>query len=102
MNFWHEHCNRIWWDYDSNLNFVCKDTSLSCGAWVGWIGDGICNGGNYLTNECGMDEGDCDDCIAEIPSINLTLIGDGNCDNGIYNTIECNFDGGDCIESNRL
>ncbi|GFH52428.1 hypothetical protein CTEN210_08904 [Chaetoceros tenuissimus] len=62
-----------------------------------WIGDGGCDGGEYNTEVCGWDGGDCEvvgypDCHVEDPS----WIGDGGCDGGEYNTVECGWDGGDC------
>jgi len=67
-----------------------------------WLGDGICDGGDYNTAACGYDGGDCDelneffklhpDCDVEYPH----WVGDGDCDGGRYNTAECGYDGGDC------
>ena len=63
-----------------------------------WIGNGICSGGEYNTEECEWDGGDCvvpgyPNCHVDDPS----YIGDGYCDNyGDFNTAECEWDGGDC------
>ena len=54
------------------------------------IGDGTCDGGEYNTEECGFDEGDCDRCQVSDSSI----IGDGECNGGETLTEECNFDAG--------
>ena len=63
-----------------------------------YIGDGFCDGGLYLTEDCNFDDGDCDDChVAD-----LTLIGNGVCDGREYNTFQCGYDGGDCFERNEL
>ena len=67
-----------------------------------WIGDEYCDGGEYNTEECGFDGGDCDiynqypNCIVGDPG----FIGDGVCDGGEYNVPTCNFDAGDCTEFN--
>lgn len=68
------------------------------------IGDGICDGEDFNTEDCHWDGGDCviegyPDCHIDKP----TLIGDGWCccsDSCIYKdqvwTEECGWDGGDC------
>jgi hypothetical protein len=76
------------------------------------IGNGVCDGNEYNTTECGWDDGDClpcDDeyfgfycdlhypnCLVPVPE----FIGDGMCDGYDYNTTECGWDGGDCIPCN--
>ncbi len=56
------------------------------------VGDGVCNGGDYMTGQCGYDGGDCDGCVV----IDAFLINNQICNReGTYNTIECDFDGGD-------
>lgn len=65
------------------------------------LGDGTCDGWPYISEECGHDGGDCDECVAYIESyggIELQEVGDGNChdDFPLYNP-ECNYDGGDCL-----
>jgi len=66
---------------------------------IGWINDTICNGGDYASDECGNDGGDCENCFAE--NIALMLFGDGFCDE-INNVDGCSFDGNDCVPSMRL
>jgi hypothetical protein len=68
-----------------------------------FIGDDICDGGDYNTVECGFDGGDCNDfnmnfpaCAAEFPF----LLANGKCEGGAYNTPECDYDGGDCDRYN--
>jgi len=56
------------------------------------IGDGVCNGGQYMLDGCNMDGGDCDDCIVS----NIYKIGDGECNGGPYMASSCSNDGGDC------
>jgi len=60
------------------------------------MGDGVCDGPPYFTEQCGLDDGDCDDCPVE----DRSRIGDGFCDGGIYNTEECGWDGRDCAAIN--
>ena len=71
------------------------------------LGNGECDGGEYNTEECGWDGGDCiehnslkqkyPDCHVYHPS----WIGNGHCHKGEYNTEECGWDGGDCVEFNK-
>ena len=80
----------------------CKNLNLypDCGipaSESAKLGDGVCDGGLFFTEECGFDHGDCANCKVDNPS----LIGDGECDGGDYNTEECGWDGGDCIEFNE-
>merc|ERR1712151_237134 len=66
------------------------------GMHLEWIGDGACDGTDYMTEECGYDGGDCDNCNVK----NIYKVGDGNCDeddDAGYNTEECYYDGGDCL-----
>jgi len=93
-----------------------------------WIGDGICNGPAYASEECGWDGGDCkkindpcsdnyecgthfcsnqsSTCVEledEYPGCiveNLIRIGDGGCDGVPYDSEECGWDGGDCKQIN--
>ena len=67
------------------------------------LGNGLCDGGLYNTEECGFDDGDCTafnlkygDCEVEFPY----LIGNDQCDGSTYNVAECGFDGGDCTAFN--
>jgi len=48
------------------------------------IGNGVCDGGQFNTEECGFDGGDYKDlnCTVAVPS----WIGDGFCDGGAYLT----------------
>ena len=66
-----------------------------------WLGDGICDGGEYNTAECGYDGGDCDEFNEEYPECDVPdpwRVGDGNCDDDlnaperIYDVEECGFD----------
>jgi len=69
--------------------------------YPGWIGDGRCDGGDYNTDDCGSDGGDCDEFNDKYPNCNVEdpyRIGDRSCnDGGAYNTTDCGFDGGDCL-----
>lgn len=58
-----------------------------------FVSDGFCNGGDYMSDACSNDGGDCEGCIAHDPD----LIGDGHCDLN-YNTTFCSWDGGDCLQ----
>ncbi len=59
------------------------------------IGDGVCDEGPYLTEECGFDGLDC--C-----ELDHSKIGDGVCDSGndekLYLRSECGYEGYDCCE----
>ena len=57
------------------------------------MGDGTCDGQDFMTGECGNDGGDCNEC--SVP--NATLVGDGICHGGKYMTSLCNFDGGEFV-----
>jgi hypothetical protein len=61
------------------------------------VGNGICDGGIYFTQECEMDGGDCDDC--NVP--HKGWVGDSICDGGPYMTKGCSMDGGDCRACNK-
>jgi hypothetical protein len=65
-----------------------------------FLADGKCDGGDYNTELCEWDGGDCEkfqkkypDCKVDVPS----QIGDGICHVGDYDTELCGWDGGDCI-----
>ena len=66
------------------------------------IGNGLCDGGDYNTEECGWDGGDCIE-FNKYPNCKVddqhSRIGNGYCDGGDYNTEECGWDGGDCPSS---
>jgi len=64
---------------------------------IGWIGDGMCNGGAYASDECGNDVGDRLSSTAD----NIGLVGDGKCHTGAYNSKEFSCDGGDYVEVKR-
>ena len=69
------------------------------------IGDGFCNVGDYNTEVCGWDGGDCIEFNEKYPNCKVdspSNIGDGwYCNGGDYNTEECGWDGGDCTEFNK-
>jgi len=65
---------------------------------IGRVGDGVCNGGLYMVEQCGFDGGDCANCAVH----KMYMVGDSFCDGGDYNTLECGWDGGDCLEFNEL
>ena len=65
------------------------------------IGDGICDGGGYNTEECDWDGGDCEEFNEKYPDCHVDKperIGDGFCQGKEYRTEECGWDGGDCKE----
>lgn len=64
-----------------------------------WLGDGICDGGEYNTFQCNYDYGDCLACNDLVDDI--SKIGDGKCHGGPYNTEICGEDGGDCKDFNE-
>lgn len=74
------------------------------------IGDGSCDGQEYLTEECGWDGGDCIEFNKAYPNCNVTFpgfIGNGDNQSGLssvlgggYNTEECGWEGGDNILQN--
>ena len=69
-----------------------------------FIGDGHCEGGEYNTEECGFDGGDCIDFNEKYPNCKVDdpyRIADEYCKGGDYNTEECGFDGGKCIDFNE-
>jgi hypothetical protein len=74
------------------------------------IGNGVCDGDDYNTTECGWDDGDClpcnedgyfgPNCTLHYPNCSVPypeLIGDGSCNGEPYNTTACGWDGGDCV-----
>ena len=65
---------------------------------IGWINNGFCDGGEYFSEDCEYDGGDCATCKVD----NINLIGNGVCDKGAYNTEECSYDGGDCLAINEM
>ena len=59
------------------------------------IGDGICNGDNYMISEgCKYDGLDCQQCNVT----DVSLVGDGICNDDVdgYNVKDCSWDGQDC------
>ncbi len=74
------------------------------------LGNGVCNGGMHMVDECSNDGEDCSDFVAEFPfcpieklasSVDILkpiVIGDGVCDSGVYMSSLCGFEGGDCKE----
>ena len=65
------------------------------------IGDGICDGGAFLTEACGWEEYDC--CEEDV-----SKIGDGECNSydggvdGLYLTRECGYEDYDCCNVKEL
>lgn len=53
------------------------------------IGNGVCNGGAYATEECGQDGGDCARCV--VPD--MSLVGNKECNGGVYMSEDCSYDG---------
>ncbi len=71
----------------------------------GFIGNGMCNGGETYVKECGFDGGDCIDIVAKYPNCNLTSswftsFGDGICNTLAYNNEACGWEDGDCAKFN--
>ena len=63
------------------------------------LGDGVCQGGPYNTEECDWDGGDCTEFNDLYPNCTVPfpeLIGNGWCSGGIYDVESCGWDGGDC------
>ena len=60
------------------------------------IGDGFCDGGEYYSEECSWEDGDCDECVATVGKSDLSTLGDGYCDLD-FNVTECHYDGFDCV-----
>ena len=68
------------------------------------IGDDLCEGGEYDTEECGWDGGDCVIHRQRFPNCTATqpyLIGNGQC-NWHLDSAECDWDGGDCEDFKAL
>mmetsp|Transcript_27112 Transcript_27112/g.41523 ORF Transcript_27112/g.41523 Transcript_27112/m.41523 type:complete len:899 (+) Transcript_27112:114-2810(+) len=61
------------------------------------IGDGICQSGIYLLDECFFEGGDCVGCV-ENANIDPELVGNGFCNGREYMSDACGNDGGDCDE----
>jgi len=59
------------------------------------IGDGICQSGIYLLEECFFEGGDCVGCV-ENANIDPELVGNGFCNGREYMSSGCGNDGGDC------
>ena len=80
-------------------DYVFWEQHRDCSVANKWmIKNKMCDGGDYNTEECGFDGGDCDACNTRVD--NILSVGDGKCDGGAYNTEECGFDGGDCEDFN--
>jgi hypothetical protein len=140
-------CN---WDEGDCCSSTCQSTSsYDCGhsgftclnpdgsnvdgdcevGFTSWLGDGLCDtSGNYNTESCSWDLGDCcsdtcesgedyfcgeTDCLdpdstdylkSDCSPLFESWLGDGTCDgygveDGLYNSKLCGWDGGDCCES---
>ena len=67
------------------------------------LGDGICDFGDYNSNECGFDDGDCiehnENMAIKYPDCeHSSLIGDGICHGGHYLSDLCGMEEGDCAD----
>jgi len=71
------------------------------------IGDNVCDGGEYMSQVCSVDGGDCEEFMDTYPQCWVEQpgkIGNGICEEDYY-YYECGFDGGDCdtqIEAFKL
>jgi hypothetical protein len=69
------------------------------------IGDGICHGGQYNTEGCHYDGGDCLEFNKKYPNcttdllVDASRVGNGYCTNEL-NSAECGWDDGDCVDFN--
>jgi hypothetical protein len=100
----------VYFFFVANKGDACAQIILNGTAGEKLIGNGICNGGVYMTDACSYDGGDCvafnlnyPDCPIEelAESVHVTksvIIGDGVCDSGVYMTEECGYEGNDCNE----
>ena len=66
------------------------------------LGDGTCDGGEYNTDKCQWDKGDCA-VINSYPGCPISpadsaKLGDGVCDSYPYFSPECGLDAGDCAD----
>ena len=100
----------VYFFFVANKGDACAQIIPNGTAGEKLIGNGICNGGVYMTDACSYDGGDCvafnlnyPDCPIEelAESVHVTksvIIGDGVCDSGVYMTEECGYEGNDCNE----
>ena len=78
------------------------------------VGDGSCDDGEYNTEKCGFDGGDCvvpmlvgslESFLKKYPNCTadaaVFFLGNGKCDGVEYNNEQCGYDDGDCIEFNE-
>ena len=71
----------------------CADNPDAADGWD----YGYCDGGQYSTEDCGWDGGDCVEGYPDCQVTSPEIVGDGNCNGGQYNTEDCGWDGGDCV-----
>lgn len=69
--------------------------------YLSFVNNSRCDGGEYNTEICGRDGGDCEDFNNQYPdclNVSLDELGDAICQ---HNTVGCNYDDGDCDDFNK-